>query len=55
MTALRALDVDAHLRQVGTWVDWATTVDTFKAGDPAAPVQGIAVAWQSTWPALRAA
>jgi putative NIF3 family GTP cyclohydrolase 1 type 2 len=54
-TSLRARDVDTHMRRIGTWVDWAATVDTFKAGDPEAPVRGIAVAWQSTWPALRAA
>jgi putative NIF3 family GTP cyclohydrolase 1 type 2 len=55
MTTIRARDVDAHLRRVGTWVDWTTTVDTFKAGDPERAVRGIAVAWQSQWPALRAA
>jgi putative NIF3 family GTP cyclohydrolase 1 type 2 len=54
-TVLRASDVDAHMRRVGAWVDWSHTVDTFKAGDPDSAVQGIAVAWQSTWPALRAA
>jgi putative NIF3 family GTP cyclohydrolase 1 type 2 len=55
MAGLRAREIDAHLRRVGTWVDWESTVDTFKAGDPEAEVRGIAVAWQSTWPALRAA
>jgi hypothetical protein len=52
---MRAIDVDRLMRQLGTWVDWSTTVDTFKAGDPQAEVRGIAVAWQSRWPALRQA
>jgi putative NIF3 family GTP cyclohydrolase 1 type 2 len=52
---MRAIDVDRHMRGVGTWVDWSSTVDTFKCGDPQAEVRGIAVAWQSQWPALRAA
>ncbi|MBI3974434.1 MAG: Nif3-like dinuclear metal center hexameric protein, partial [Chloroflexi bacterium] len=52
---MRAIDVDRHMRRVGTWVDWTSTVDTFKAGDPATEVRGIAVAWPSTWPALREA
>jgi len=42
---MRALDLAAHMRQVGTWVDWERTVDTFKAGDPQAEVRGIAVSW----------
>jgi putative NIF3 family GTP cyclohydrolase 1 type 2 len=52
---LRACDVDRHLRDLGSWVSWEQTVDTFKAGDPQAEVRGIAVAWQSQWPALKAA
>ncbi|MGH2350792.1 MAG: Nif3-like dinuclear metal center hexameric protein [Chloroflexota bacterium] len=52
-TRIRARDIDRHMREVGTWVDWDRTVDTFKAGDPEAEVRGIAVAWQSQWPALR--
>jgi putative NIF3 family GTP cyclohydrolase 1 type 2 len=52
---MRASDVDRHMRQLGRWVDWSTTVDTFKAGNSEADVRGVAVAWQSQWPALRAA
>jgi putative NIF3 family GTP cyclohydrolase 1 type 2 len=52
---VKAIELDRHMRQVGTWVDWANTVDTFKAGDPQAEVRGIAVAWQSQWPTLKAA
>ena len=52
---MRARDLDAHMRRLGTWVNWDTTVDTFKAGDPEAEVRAIAVAWQSQWPALKAA
>jgi len=53
--AVRASDVDRYMRALGTWVDWTQTVDTFKAGDPESDVHGIAVAWQSQWPTLKAA
>ncbi|MDE2817598.1 MAG: Nif3-like dinuclear metal center hexameric protein [Chloroflexota bacterium] len=52
---MRALEIDQHMREVGTWVDWSQTVDTFKSGDPRMDVRGIAVAWQSQWPTLKAA
>ncbi|HEV2126112.1 MAG TPA: Nif3-like dinuclear metal center hexameric protein [Chloroflexota bacterium] len=52
---MRAIELDHHMRAVGTWVDWERTVDTFKCGDPQTEVRGIAVAWQSQWPTLRAA
>ena len=41
---MRAIDLDTHMRQLGTWVDWDKTVDTFKAGDPQTEVRAIAVA-----------
>ena len=44
---MQAVDLDRHMRSVGHWVDWSTTVDTFKFGDPNAEVKGIAVAWMS--------
>jgi len=53
--AVRASDVDRHMRALGTWVNWEQTVDTFKSGDPECDVRGIAVAWQSQWPTLKAA
>jgi putative NIF3 family GTP cyclohydrolase 1 type 2 len=53
--SVRPRDVDRHMRALGTWVRWDQTVDTFKAGDPDVPVRGIAVAWQSQWPTLKAA
>ena len=52
---MRASDLDHHMRQVGTWVDWSHTVDTFKSGETSTDVQGIAVAWQSQWSTLKAA
>ncbi len=52
---MRAMDLAAHMRQVGTWVDWGRTVDTFKAGDPQAKVHGIAVSWMASLAALREA
>jgi len=54
---LYARDIHAHLRSVGTWVDWegGTTCDGFKHGSPDTAVNGIAVAWQSSLSALRQA
>ncbi|MBI3972115.1 MAG: Nif3-like dinuclear metal center hexameric protein [Chloroflexi bacterium] len=52
---MHAIDLDQHMRSVGTWVDWDRTVDTFTCGDPQTEVRGVAVAWQSQWPTLRAA
>ena len=52
---MRALELDLHMREVGTWVDWSHTVDTFKSGDPGMDVRGIAVAWQSQFSTLKAA
>ena len=52
---MRAIDLDHHMRQVGSWVDWSHTVDTFKSGETSTDVHGIAVAWQSQWSTLKAA
>ena len=52
---MRVLEIDQHMRAVGTWVDWRNTVDTFKAGEPSQELRGIAVAWQSQWSTLKAA
>src|SRR5688572_3948818 len=52
---MRARDLDTHMRHLGTWVDWSTTVDTFKSGDSDTEVRAIAVAWQSQWPTLKTA
>lgn len=52
---MKALELDRHFRRLGAWVDWAKTCDTFKAGSPDTEVKGIAVSWQSTWPALKQA
>lgn len=46
---MQAKDIDAYLRQVGTWVDWERSCDRFYAGDPSTEVTGIAVCW---WTAL---
>ena len=43
-----ARDVDVHMREIGPYVDWSSTCDTFKAGDPETIVKGIAVSWMST-------
>lgn len=52
---MKAIDLHDHMRRVGEWVDWEHTCDGFKAGSPETEVCGIAVAWQSTFPALREA
>ena len=52
---MRCADIHQHFKQVGTWVDWDNTTDTFKAGDPDKPVTKIAVVWKANWDALRTA
>ena len=52
---LRAAEVHAHFRSIGTWVDWQHTPDGFKVGDENAEVHGIAVGWQSLQSALEEA
>lgn len=49
-------DVQHFLRSLdGGWVNWDETVDTFKAGHPAATVSGIAVSWIASIRTLAAA
>ena len=48
-------DIDAHFRNIGTWVDWDNTADTFKAGDRASAVTKIAVGWKASFAALKLA
>lgn len=54
--ALTAGAVHEYLNSLDRgWVNWKTTVDTFKAGSPETVVKGIAVAWMSyTWALKRA-
>jgi putative NIF3 family GTP cyclohydrolase 1 type 2 len=52
---VRCIEIDAHFRGRGKWVDWARTTDTFKAGDPQRSVRIVAVAWKASWDALREA
>ena len=52
---MTARDVHEYLRSKCPWVDPDRTVDTFKAGDPATEVKGIAVSWMSRLATLRAA
>ena len=52
---MHCIDVEAHLRRLGEGVDWSTTTDTFKAGDPSRTVKTVAVAWKASWDALRTA
>jgi putative NIF3 family GTP cyclohydrolase 1 type 2 len=52
---LTASDIDRHMREVGGYVDWSKTCDTFKAGDPQTPIQRIAVSWMSSIANLREA
>ncbi len=49
---LIAQDIADHMRRVGTWVDWGSTCDTFKSGDPRTAVRVVAVSWMSTLQAL---
>ena len=54
---MNARAIETYLRSLnGGWVNFADTVDTWKAGDPDADVAGIAVGWMSyTWALERAA
>ncbi|MBN1348294.1 Nif3-like dinuclear metal center hexameric protein [candidate division KSB1 bacterium] len=50
---LTANDIHRYLISLGSaWIDLENTVDTFKAGDPATVVTGIAVGWMSYFRAL---
>lgn len=47
---VRAREIRDHLLAMGPWVDPASTVDTFKSGDPDAIVRKVAVCWMNyTW------
>jgi putative NIF3 family GTP cyclohydrolase 1 type 2 len=48
-------DVENHFKEIGTWVDWDKTVDTFKSGDPSKPVKKLAVTWKASFDAIREA
>lgn len=50
---MKAKDILAHFKEVGTWVDWDNTCDEFLHGDPEAEVTGIATAWIPTNAAIR--
>lgn len=52
---MKAEDLFAHMKQAGHFVDWSGSCDGFKAGNPDSEVRGIAVSWQSSWPALKMA
>jgi putative NIF3 family GTP cyclohydrolase 1 type 2 len=52
---MKAIDVMNHFREIGTWVNWERTVDSFLHGDPEAEVRGIAVAWIASNAALQEA
>ena len=54
-TELVCQDIANHFKEIGTWVDWDQTVDTFKAGDSSRPVKKVAVAWKASFDALREA
>lgn len=53
--AMNCQDIDDHFKDIGKWVNWDKTTDTFKAGDPSRPVKKVAVAWKASWDALREA
>lgn len=45
---MKAVDLLNYLYSLDQgWMDFKTTVDTFKSGDPETEISGIAVAWQS--------
>jgi len=53
---MKAREIREHLRTLdGGWVDWATTVDTFKVGDPGVEVRAIGVGWMTYTESLKKA
>jgi len=52
---MKAIDVMNHFREIGTWVNWEKSVDSFLHGDPEVEVRGIAVAWIASNAALQEA
>lgn len=53
--SITARDIDRYMRRIGPFVDWTSTCDTFKTGEPDSPVHAIAVSWMSTLDNLREA
>lgn len=51
----RAYNIDLHMRAIADWVDWETTADRFKAGDPAEKMRKIGVAWMGSLNAMKQA
>jgi putative NIF3 family GTP cyclohydrolase 1 type 2 len=52
---MKAIDILDHFKEVGTWVNWKSSVDQFLFGDPDVVVNGIAVSWMPTFPNLEKA
>jgi len=52
---MKAIDVLNHFKEVGHWVNWERTCDTFLYGESETEVSGIATAWIPTNKALRRA
>jgi len=52
---MKAWELHKHMREVGSWVNWKKTVDTFLFGDPDSDVKGIAVSWMPTFANLKKA
>ena len=53
---MKAKDIQDYLKSLnGGWVDYAKSVDSYKAGSPETEVQGIATGWMSYLWALKEA
>ena len=52
---MKAIDIFNHLKEQGTWVDWARGSDKFLFGDPDVDIKAVAVAWMASWPNLKRA
>ena len=48
-------DIADHFQQVGKWVNWQQTTDTFKSGNPQKPVKKVVVAWKASMEAIEKA
>ncbi|MEM2889175.1 MAG: Nif3-like dinuclear metal center hexameric protein [Candidatus Bathyarchaeia archaeon] len=52
---MKAWELHKHMQEVGSWVNWEKTVDTFLVGDPNTDIKGIAVSWMPTFVNLKKA
>jgi putative NIF3 family GTP cyclohydrolase 1 type 2 len=48
-------DIEKHFQQVGTWMNWEQTTDTFKFGNPEKEIKKVAIAWKINMDSIKKA